>query len=211
MKIIKIVSDYFNQNSYLIVEGKDALLVDAGVFVKDIEESLKLCTEKPQLRGVLLTHEHFDHIKELDNIMSKYSCPAYIHESGRDNLFDEEKNMSIMDTPFKIKNKKDVKKFKDGEILKIGEIAISCHHTPGHSMGSSCFVVDNNMFTGDTIFKVGYGRNDLFGGDEFVQKVSLEKLRNNLIGNIENFYPGHGANFEKVDIEYNLKHFFGEE
>lgn len=211
MKIIKMVSGGLMQNSYLVVKGKDAILIDGGVYVKDIEESLKLFSEKPKLLGVLLTHEHFDHISELDNILNKYSCEAYIHENGRKCLYNENENLSIMDKPFVIKEKKNVKKFKDGQTLTFGEISVICHHTPGHSLGSSCFVIDNNMFTGDTIFKVEYGRSDLFGGDKFVQKISFEKLRNNLISGIENFYPGHGANFNYEEMEYNLKHYFGEE
>lgn len=211
MKVIKIVSKNLGQNSYLLVEGKDAVLIDAGVFVRDVEDHLKLCSEKPTVRAVLLTHEHFDHISELDNILNKYSCPAYIHEGGRKCLYNENENMSVMDKPFTIQNKKDVKKFKDGDILQFGEISITCHHTPGHSMGSSCFVVSDNMFTGDTVFKVDFGRCDLFGGDKFIQRVSLEKLRSGIIENIETFYPGHGGNFDKEDMEYNLKHYFGEE
>lgn len=211
MKIIKIVSENFGQNSYLVVGGKDAILIDCGVFVKDIEDHLKLCSEKPTLRAVFLTHEHFDHISEVDNVIAKYNCPVYIHESGREALYNENENMSIMDSPFTIKSKKEVKKFKDSDEFTFGEIVVKCYHTPGHSLGSSCFVVDNNMFTGDTIFKAGYGRNDLFGGDPFKQRISFEKLRTGLIDGIENFYPGHGANFDNEDIEYNLKHYFGEE
>ena len=211
MKIIKIVSDKFSQNSYLVVKGKGAVLIDCGVFVKDIEEHLKFCAEKPILRAVFLTHEHFDHISELDNVIAKYSCPAYIHESGRDCLYNENENMSIMDKPFVVKNKKEVKKFKDGDEFAFGEIIVKCYHTPGHSMGSSCFVIEDNMFTGDTIFKVERGRYDLFGGDKFKQRISFEKLRTQLISGIENFYPGHGSNFDHDDIEYNLKDYFGEE
>ena len=211
MKIIKIVSEKFSQNSYLVVEDKDAILVDGGVFVKDIEENLKLLSPKPTLKAVFLTHEHFDHILEVDNIIAKYSCPVYIHEMGKNSLYKEDENMSILDNPMKLTHKKEIKKFKDGESFDFGGVKITCHHTPGHSLGSSVFVVDNNMFTGDTIFKVEHGRTDLFGGNPFVQQISFEKLRNNLIAGIDNFYPGHGANFTFEDIEYNLKHYFGEE
>lgn len=211
MKVIKMVSENMGQNTYLVVKDKSAVLIDCGVGVKEIDANLKLCETKPKLVGVLLTHEHFDHIIELDNVLKKYGCPAYIHENGRNCLYDENKNMSILSNAFKIKNKKDVKKFKDGDVLQLGDISIACHHTPGHSLGSSCFVIGNNMFTGDTIFKVDFGRNDLFGGDPFVQKISFEKIRNTLITNVENFYAGHGANFTKEDLIYNLKHFFGEE
>jgi len=211
MKIIKMVSEGMAQNTYLVVNNKDAILIDCGVGVDEIEANLKLQKDKPTIRGVLLTHEHFDHILELDNVLKKYGCLAYIHENGKNSLYNENENMSILDDPFKIKNKKEIKKFKDGDILEFGEISVICHHTPGHSLGSSCFVIDNNMFTGDTIFKVDYGRSDLFGGDPFVQKVSFEKIRSSLINDVENFYPGHGGNFDKEDLIYNLKHFFGEE
>lgn len=209
MKIIKIVSDKFNTNNYLIVSGEDAILVDGSVFVREIEANLKLCTPKPTLRAVILTHEHFDHINELDNILDKFGCNAYIHENGKKSLYLEEQNMSIIDQPFKLKNKKNVKVFKDGEDLTFGEINVKCYHTPGHSLGSSCFIVNDNMFTGDTVFKVDFGRTDLFCGDGRVLEISLEKVKS-LISLADNYYAGHGSNFNKEDLEYNLEHYFGE-
>ena len=209
MKIIKIVSDKFNTNNYLIVSGEDAVLIDGSAFVKEIEDNLKLCKPRPKLRAVILTHEHFDHINELDNILDKFDIFAYIHENGKKSLYSEDENMSIMDNPFKIKNKKNVKTFKDGEELTFGEIEVKCYHTPGHSLGSSCFVVNDNMFTGDTVFKIDVGRTDLFGGDSRVLSISLEKIKN-LMSFADNYYAGHGANFDKEDLEYNLEHYFGE-
>ena len=211
MKIIKIVSKKKVQNNYLILDGENAILIDGSANVSQIEENLKISAEKEKLNAIFLTHEHFDHIMELDNLIKKYDCPVYIHVAGRDNLFDEKKNLSILiNDPFKIKSKKNIKTFEDGQEFEFGNIKISCYHTPGHSMGSSCFVVDNNMFVGDTVFKIDIGRNDLYGGDENIQKISLNRILNELSENIDNYYSGHGVNFNYEDLKYNLNHFLGE-
>ena len=82
MKIIKIVAEKYGQNTYLIVNGEDAILIDASANVSQVEEHLKMYNPKPKLQAIFLTHEHFDHIAELDNLLKKYECEAYIHKSG---------------------------------------------------------------------------------------------------------------------------------
>lgn len=210
MDIIKIVQQKMSQNSYLVIKNEDAILIDAGVFVGQIEENLKLFSPKPKLKAILLTHCHFDHIAELDNILSKYNCPAYIFKSGKPMLYDEKKNLSYIDTPFKIKSKKEVKTFLDSEVLTFGEIEVACYNTPGHSVDSSCFVIGDNMFTGDTVFKVDVGRTDMFSGDSNVQRISLERVLNNLSEGIEHFYAGHGQNFDYEDLKYNIGRLMGD-
>jgi len=211
MDIIKIVADKLTQNSYLVVEGEDAILIDAGTFVSKIEENLKVFSPKPTLKGVLVTHCHFDHVAELDNILAKYKCPAYIYKAGKTMLYDEKKNLSYLDAvPFKIKAKKDIKTFLDGECLTFGNIEVNCFNTPGHSIDSSCFVIDDNMFTGDTVFKIEVGRTDLYSGDENVQRISLERIRNRLSEGINQFYAGHGANFDNDDLKYNINRILGD-
>lgn len=210
MNIIKMVQEKMSQNSYLIIKDEDAILIDAGVFVGQIEENLKMFSPKPKLKAILLTHCHFDHILELDNIIAKYKCPAYIHKSGKPMLYDEKKNLSYIDSPFKIKAKKDVKTFNDGDILTFGDIEVVCYNTPGHSIDSSCFVVNDSMFTGDTIFKIEVGRTDMFSGDESVQRISLERLNNVLSEGINHFYAGHGVNFDNDDLKYNINRVLGE-
>lgn len=211
MDIVKIVDEYMSQNSYVIVEGEDAILIDAGVYVNKIEEALKMFSPKPTLRGVLLTHAHFDHIRELDNILKKYECPAYIFKAGKSMLYKEDQNMSIMDMPFKIKERKGIKTFVDGQGLEFGNLKVICYNTPGHSIDSSCFVIDDNMFTGDTVFKVECGRYDLYSGDENMLRISLERIKNELSKDVEHFYAGHGPNFNKSEMEYNISRLLGED
>ena len=69
MKIIKIINEKYAQNNYLITSGQDAILIDASANVTQIEENLKLSMSKPVLGAIFLTHEHFDHIAELDNFL----------------------------------------------------------------------------------------------------------------------------------------------
>ena len=210
MDIIKIVQEKMSQNTYLIVkDDKDAVLIDAGVYVGQIEEHLKMYAHKPKIHAVLLTHSHFDHIEELDNIVNKYGCEVYIHETGKKHLSDPNKNLSCLDVPFKIKTK-GIKTFVDGEELNFNNINVICYNTPGHSVDSSCFVIGDNMFTGDTVFKVEVGRTDLFSGSSNVQRITLERIRDELSESIKMFYPGHGPNYDRDDLEYNLQRTLGE-
>ena len=211
MQVIKIIQEKMQQNSYIIISGRDAILIDAGVFVGNIEENLKMYSDKPELKSVFLTHAHFDHIQELDNIVAKYNCTVYIHKSGKTHLYDEKKNVSTMDIPIKVKTKKGIKTFVDGQEITIGDIVVKCYNTPGHSIDSSCFVIEDSMFTGDTVFKIERGRTDLYSGDENVLRISLERILNDISVGIEHFYAGHGSNFDKDDLRYNITRILGEE
>ena len=99
------------------------------------------------------------------------------------------------------KREKDFIKFKvdkflkDGEEIKIGEISLEIIHTPGHTKGSICLFRDGLIFTGDTIFKDGYGRTDLAGGSQKDLENSLKKLSKILKPKMK-IYPGHGEIFE---------------
>ena len=73
------------------------------------------------------------------------------------------------------------------------------------------YILVDNLFTGDTVFKVGVGRTDMFSGDEEILRISLDRLKNDIAQDINHFYAGHGPNFDKDDVEYNIKRFLGEE
>ncbi len=205
MDIIKIISEKnkekLSQNNYLVVSGKDAIMIDASASVKATKENLALYGGV-KLHAIFLTHCHFDHIAELDDLIAHYNCPVYIHKNGKHSLYKVEENLSFLDEPFTIKNRKNIKTFVDGDEMDFGEIHIKCYLTEGHSHDSSCFIVGDNMFTGDTVFKVCVGRTDMFGGNEFVQKISLKRIRDDLSNGVNNYYSGHGANFDYEGMKY---------
>jgi glyoxylase-like metal-dependent hydrolase (beta-lactamase superfamily II) len=214
MDIVKIVEEKMGQNTYVIIEEetKTAVVIDAGAPIELIEEHLNMFTVRPTVKAVLLTHAHFDHIRNLDEYIKSYDCKAYICSSGKENLYDKDKNLSYLDeNPFVIKNKKNIVSFADGDVLTFGNLDFICYNTPGHSADSSCFAITDNLFTGDTIFKVGVGRTDMFSGNEDVLRISLTRLRDEISQDVNHFYAGHGANFDKDDFEYNVNRAIGEE
>ena len=66
------------------------------------------------------------------------------------------------------------------------------------------------MFTGDTIFRNCVGRTDLYSSDENVQRITLERIKNDLSEGVNHFYPGHGSNFDNNDLKYNITRILGE-
>ncbi len=210
MDILKIVEEKMGQNTYIISDEKVAVIIDAGASLESIEEHLKMFQPKPKVKAVFLTHAHFDHIRNLDAILEKYDCQAYIFRSGKEHLFDAKKNLSVMEEPSVIKSKKRIETFEDGDHFEFGDININCYNTPGHSIDSSVFVINDNMFVGDTVFKVGLGRTDMFSGNENVQVISLRRLIDTLIEGINTFYPGHGENFDLEDLQYNIERHLGD-
>ena len=89
-----------------------------------------------------------------------------------------------------------LKNLKNNDQIQIGDIVLKVINTPGHSKESVCLIGKNFIFTGDTLFKDGYGRTDLIGGSEKEMKKSLEKL-SKIIKPGMTVYPGHGESFEK--------------
>lgn len=211
MDIVKIVEEKMGQNTYIINDDESAVIIDAGASVDKIEEHINLFEHKPEVKAVLLTHSHFDHIRNLDEILKRFDCKAYICSAGKEMLYSKDKNLSYLDEePFVIKSKKDIETFEDGDTLTFGKLDFICYNTPGHSIDSSCFAIMDNLFTGDTIFKVGVGRTDMYSGNEKVLKISLNRIKDEIATDINHFYAGHGANFDKDDFEYNVNRFLGE-
>lgn len=211
MDILKIVDEKMGQNTYLIIDNEDAIVIDAGVSVNSVKEHINMFSPLPKVKAILLTHCHFDHITHLDEMIKEFDVDAFIFESGKEMLYDANKNMSCLDEEIVVKNKKNIKTFEDGSTLSFGNIEVKCYNTPGHTVDSSVFVIDDNMFTGDTVFRNCIGRNDIYSSDANVQRISLERLLNELSNGVKHFYPGHGSNFDNNDLKYNLTRVLGEE
>ena len=123
----------------------------------------------------------------------KFICKVcgYIHEGDAEMLPDGEKNAYTFFFGEDKTYRPAEKTLKDGDVLTLGEETITVVHTPGHTNGSVCFLLeDGHLLTGDTIFAMGYGRYDLYGGSLTTLLQSIGKLRalpQELI-----ILPGHG-------------------
>ncbi|MCI8669657.1 MAG: MBL fold metallo-hydrolase [Lachnospiraceae bacterium] len=165
---------------------KEALLVDPAWDAKKIEE----CISKKgvHLKMILLTHTHEDHTNLAEYFAEKYDVAVHIS------------NEEIEYYNFNCKN---IKGFVNEDIFFLNDINIKCMLTPGHTVGSTCFFVDDVLFSGDTLFIEGCGSCEFAGGSKEQMYDSLLFLKERVFGETKVF-PGHkfksdlGVSFDYV-------------
>ncbi len=166
-------------NCYIVYDkaagnGK-CVIIDPG------DEAQKICekfeTEGLQPEAVLLTHGHFDHIWAVAGLKEKYpDIKIYASKDEEELLRDPELNASaLIRHPMTVEA--DVL-LDDGEVFETAGLSFKNIATPGHTVGSTSFLLENaqKLFCGDTLFENGVGRTDLPTGDRDVLKKSIEKL-----------------------------------
>ncbi|WMI81050.1 MBL fold metallo-hydrolase [Anaerotignum sp. MB30-C6] len=137
---------------------------------------------------ILLTHGHYDHIGAVDLVKDKYGCKVIAGKDEMPVLTDPAINSSLYcGGEFIIIPDELV---SDGDIITVGDLKFQVMFTPGHTVGSLCFILQDNIFSGDTLFQGSCGRTDLATGDWNTILRSLKRLRN-LPGDYSVF-PGHG-------------------
>lgn len=188
---IQVFDTGFGVNTYLLSCENNAVVIDSGVEVDDL--CLRLKTEKLNLRAVLATHGHFDHVGGAANLSELYGCKTYIHEADFSML--ESSNFAFSDfgTPIHIKRFSPVLFDGESELSFEGMPKIVVLAAPGHTPGGVCFLLEKDgfLFTGDTLFRRGYGRTDFKFASEsdlFSSLRTILNLKSNYI-----VYPGHGA------------------
>ncbi len=166
-------------------ETRQVALIDPAWDIQILLD--KIAQEKLTLASVLLTHTHPDHvggknflglieIEGLESLLQKLPepLPIFVHEAEKQSTPAPE-NL--------------IKTTQEGSQLEVGTLKITCLHTPGHTKGSQCFLVNDSLFTGDTLFCGSCGRTDLPNGDANVMQQSLARLIK-LDDNIK-VLPGH--------------------
>ncbi len=189
MKIIPVRPPSFSANTYLIVSGSEAWIVDPAVSTVSIRRALEDAKVIPV--GILLTHGHFDHTVNMDSLRDTLGVSAYLHAGDREMLTDGQKN-GFYDFFGREQTYRSAEEaLFDGQRISVGDEQITVIHTPGHSKGSVCFLCGDALLTGDTLFADSVGRWDLWGGNPAELKDSLHRLRA-LDSNLT-IYPGHGT------------------
>lgn len=193
LKSFKGVVGEFNSytNTYVVYDekSKEGIIIDVANNADKIYNYIENSEIKPKY--IILTHCHADHTAGLKNIKNYYpNIKIIIHEYDNHGLTDDSINMCsylAIDSNFV---PADIV-VKDGDEVKLGEITAKIIHTPGHTAGSISILIEDALFSGDTIFRGTYGRTDLPTGNEFDMQKSLKKileLNENII-----IYPGHGV------------------
>lgn len=174
-----------DNNNYLLIdeESKEAALIDCSAVNPDVKNTLEQYGAK--LKYILLTHGHFDHVAGI----RPTDAMIVMHENDLPILNQANMYLPAFGIPEITIPKVDIY-IKDGDILKLGNNDIKVIHTPGHTQGGVCYLVDNMLFSGDTIFRESVGRCDLEGGN-FEQIVESIKTKIFTLPDDITIYPGH--------------------
>ena len=154
---------------------------DPGALVETV------AADDMQVVGVLATHYHPDHVggsmmghtlSGVAELLEHVSCPVHVQ---RHEVEWVSKTTGLTASQLKAHDSAD--------IVKVGEIEIELVHTPGHTPGSQCFLVEGKLVSGDTLFLDGCGRTDLPGSDQMQMLQSLKRLSK--VDDDVILYPGH--------------------
>lgn len=202
MEIKVFVEGPVDANNYLIIDekSKEAVLIDCSSGRQEFINSIK--NSGVNLKYILLTHGHFDHILGVDKFKEVFGTDAYIAKEDIEQVELTPKFMPILAGMESVEIKSIHNYLKDGDIIKVGDIEIKAIATPGHTPGGMSYLIGDKLFSGDTLFHRSIGRCDFPGGSlDTIVKSIKEKLFT-LPDNTEVF-PGHG---EKTTIAYEKKY-----
>ena len=191
MKVKRFTYGSCVANSYVLTkENSDkAVLIDCCGANKKILDYISECG--CELSAILLTHGHFDHIEGYRALRDLTGAKIYIFNSENKFLFDKTLNLSDSDDLIENENNSADVLLNDGDVIKVGDFKIQVIHTPGHTSGSVCYMVGEEIFTGDTLFKQSIGRCDFPTGD---YNTEIDSIYNKLFSLRDEVtvYPGHG-------------------
>lgn len=192
MRIKVLIVNDLQTNCYILEDEdtKEAVILDPGgeadYIIDEIEKN------NFNLKAILLTHGHFDHIEAVLAIKEKYNIPVYAHEAEQTILKSSQANISSMFGEDAVTMSAD-KTFVDGDIFTFGNTSLKVIHTPGHTPGgvSYYYQKDNVLFSGDTLFLLSVGRTDFPYGD-YKALISSIKDKLFLLPDNTKVFTGHG-------------------
>ncbi len=191
MILKEYISGPIEANNYLLVdeETKEGALIDCSEMKQEIVDDANALGAN--IKYILLTHGHFDHVLGVNEMKKALGAKVYIHKSDVFMLENINQIMSLFGMNQKVEPPEYDELVEDGQELPLGNTKIKILHTPGHSEGGVCYLVDDKLFSGDTLFRESVGRTDLYGGNFKTLLNSVKGVLFNLDDDI-NVYPGHG-------------------
>jgi len=194
---------YLLCNEYQAEDGttqKQCVLVDPADDIAQIEELIS--RNHATLVAVLLTHGHYDHIMAAKSVRNEYHVPIYASCDEETLLASPDMNLSALHG-FEVMLEADVL-HNDGDVLHLAGMDIEVKHTPGHTIGGTCYYIAEAglLFSGDTLFAASVGRTDFPTGSmsQIVHSIQ-DKLM--VLPDDTKVFPGHG---ESSSIGYEKKY-----
>ncbi len=201
MNIIKLILGACITNCYIVSsEQKNCIIIDPA----DEADKIIAAVEENDLtvKYIFITHGHTDHVLALEAVKDHFSAPIVISEIDEWRLLDEEliNERPYVKVPYKAV-KPDIL-IKEGDVIEVDELKFRFYGMPGHTDGSMAIVLDDIIFTGDTLLKENHGKTTLPGGNEEKLIESINRLVNDFKGNYK-VLTGHR---DETDLEHERLH-----
>lgn len=195
---MKVISEKFgsmDNNCSLIIDEKtnQSALVDCNEFSQKMIDMIG----DTDLKYILLTHGHFDHIIGARDTKAKYGAKVVISSEDEPMLSSSKLSLAAFCNAPQNDVEADII-VSDGDEITLGDTVIKVMSTPGHTLGSVCYIAENCIFSGDTLFYCSCGRTDFPSGSPEQMMLSLQKLKA-LDGDYK-VYTGHN-NLTTLDFE----------
>lgn len=181
----------FAENTYLLTQDGHHLLIDPGFSSETEYNSFKQALSG-ELKAVVLTHAHVDHVMGLSRVLRDYDIPVYLNTTDTflwENYGNQAMMFGIQDTGFDFMPEP----LPSEGTCSIGNFSFECLYTPGHSPDHNSFYFEEEgiVIAGDALFRESIGRTDLYQGD---MEVLAESIRTKLYSLPEEttVFPGHG-------------------
>lgn len=188
MKIHTLNLGELRSNCYVVETAPGrCIIVDLGGDADYLMSFLKM--NKLKLTKILLTHGHFDHIGGVEEVRSLTGAEVFVHVNDSEMLTSEKYSLAsrMSYNPFIPVTLWTA--VEEDAIIQDGELSFKVIHTPGHSGGSVCYICDDVIFSGDSLFNCSIGRTDFLGSNSIDMKKSLKKL--SLLDGDYKVLPGH--------------------
>ncbi|MBO6620449.1 MAG: MBL fold metallo-hydrolase [Balneola sp.] len=182
----------FAENTYLLMDGGSAILIDPGFSNETEYQSFKSALKESTLEAIVLTHSHVDHVLGLQRVLKDFDIKVYVNT---DDLFLWE-NFGSQATMFGLNQVAfsfTPESLPKDEEFEVGGFKFECLYTPGHSPDhtSLYFKDEDIVIAGDALFNGSIGRTDLYQGSFEVLEQSIKEKLYTLPDNTK-VYPGHG-------------------
>jgi len=195
----------FGQRMYVVTKNDTSIIFDPGYLSAEVLADIASRVTRPI--GIFLTHGHFDHLNGIPQIERIFGeIPVFMSKLD-ETLLKQNRLLQFVTksktVPFQLHEYIDLEEARCLEVLD--EFSIQKIHTPGHTPGSTSFIYERTLISGDTFLANEIGPTLLPGGDTKSMKKTMHDLKANM--QFDTIAPGHGDYFRKSDIDWGVDDF----